>query len=115
MHKKVDMPELKSATVTQITGEGGETPWVVNNSNQEPIYELPKEMNEHHVMAAIHMGRKFEKDAFNKGMIYEKEVVGPRTIDNLQKIVRNLKSENEFLLKENEKIATALDKLIESD
>lgn len=103
--------DLQTAYATQITSEkDGKGEWIVYNVDKEEIYRLPKEYTEKQVMEAIHLGRKFELIAFNKGVNFQKSK-NPKTIITLQKMVKNLTAEKEMMKQYNDKIATELDRL----
>ncbi len=107
----MNLIDLQTAYATQQTYQiGGKADWIVYNTEKKEIYTLPKEYTEKQVMAAIHLGRKFELIAFNKGVEFQREKT-PGTIKNLQKIVKNLSSEKEMMIKENLKLSNELDKL----
>ena len=103
--------ELQTAYATQLTTEEGKGEWVMFNTEKEEIYRLPKDWTEKQVMVAIHLARKFELLAFNKGVQFEKDK-RPQEIKNLQAIVKNLNAEKQLLVKSNNELATELDNLI---
>lgn len=103
--------QLSTAHATQTTTEEhGKGEWVVYNNEREEIHRLPKDFTEKQAMAAIHLGRKFELIAFNKGVEFQKKK-SPETMKELQKMVVSLTAEKKMIIKENEKISTELDKL----
>lgn len=103
--------DLQTAHVTQTTGENGRRDWIVYNEAREDIYRLPKEWSEKQVMDCIHFARKFELEAFNKGIAFQKSK-NPETIKTLQAMVVNLTAEKEIMKQENVKISDELDRLI---
>ena len=103
--------DLQTAYATQTTTESnGKGEWVVYNTEKEIIYRLPADWTEKQVMAAIHLGRKFELIAFNNGVEFQKSK-NPATIKTLQKMVIDLTSDKELMKKENIKLSNELDKL----
>jgi hypothetical protein len=109
------MNELATAYITQHTGQNGKTPWVVFNTNKEPLVELPSHLNEHEAMALLEWARSIELKAFNAGIKYNKNVLHEDTVKSLQEIVRELRRENFVLLEENERIGQALDKEVSKE
>ena len=106
-----DFIELQTAYVTQTTTEeNGRGEWVVYNTDKKEIYRLPKDWTEKQVMTAIHLGRRFELIAFNKGVEFQKSK-NPETIIALQKIVVTLTRDKELMKNENIKLSDELDKL----
>jgi len=105
------MNDLQTAYATQHDGADGKSDWIIYNTKKEEIYKLPKGWTEKQVMAAIKLGRKFETISFNQGINFQKEKI-PQELKNLRAIIQNLTAEKEFLIKENDKITTEIDKLI---
>jgi len=107
----INFIDLQTAYATQtITEQNGKSEWIVYNTEKEIIYRLPADWTEKQVMAAIHLGRKFELIAFNKGVEFQKSK-NPETIKTLQRMVVGLTSDKEMMKKENIKLANELDKL----
>ena len=103
--------DLQTAYATQTTTEeNGKGEWVVYNTEEKEIHRLPKEWNERQIMAAIHLGRKFELIAFNKGIEFQRSK-NPETIKTLQKMIISLTNDKEIMKKENIKLSNELDKL----
>lgn len=102
------MNKLQTAYATQLDGTEGKSQWIVYSDKDEKLYELPREWDEKTVMAAIHMGRKFEVISFNEGVAFQKSMQ-PDTIKHLQIIVKNLEAEKKMLQSSNLMIATELD------
>jgi len=103
--------QLQTAYATQLTTEeNGKGEWVVYNTKQEEIYRLPANWSEKQVMIAIHLGRKFELAAFNKGVEFQKSK-NPETIVSLQKMVKNYESDRKQIVDRNIMLANELDKL----
>lgn len=102
--------ELQTAYATQLSDENGKGEWFIYNTDKVEIYKLPKEWTEKQVMGAIHLGRKFELQAFNNGVIMQKNKA-PEEIKDLRSIVKNLSADREMIINENMKLANELDKL----
>lgn len=103
--------QLKTAYVQQLTTEkDGKGDWILYNEKDEEIHRFPANWDEHKVMSVVNFGRKFELLAFNKGIEFQKKQQ-PLEHKSLQNIAKNLKIENERLLKENEKIGNELDRI----
>lgn len=106
-----DFIDLQTAYATQTITEGkGKSEWIVYNTEKEEIYRLPADWSEKQVMIAIHLGRRFELIAFNKGVEFQKSK-NPETIKTLQKMVVQLTKDKELMKAENIKLANELDKL----
>ena len=105
------MNDLQTAYATQHSGNDGLSEWGVYNTKKEKIYTLPAEWTEKQVMKAIHLGRHFEHKAFNTGIVFQKGKT-PQEIIDLRLIIKTLQKEKEFFIKENDKLATEIDKLI---
>ena len=103
--------DLQTAYITQHTTESkGKGEWIVYNADKEEIYTLPVDWTPKQAMAAIHLGRKFELIAFNKGVEFQK-AKNPKTIKTLQAMLLNLQEDKKMIIAENEKLANELDKL----
>lgn len=102
--------DMQSAYATQTTGKRGKSDWIVYNADQEKIYELPAKWNEKQVMDAIHFARKFELIAFNAGADLQKNKI-PSTMKELRKMVVQLASDKDIILKRNVMLANELAKL----
>jgi len=102
--------DLQTAYATQLSDENGKGEWVVYNTDKVEIYKLPSDWTEKQVMTAIHLGRKFELQAFNNGVIFQKHKA-PEEIKDLRNIVKNLSADREMIINENMKLANELDKL----
>jgi len=102
--------ELQTAYATQFSYEDGRGEWIVYNAEREEIYKLPADWTEKQVMTAIHFGRKFELQAFNNGVVMQKNKA-PSEIIDLRNIVKTLSLDKEKILSENIKLANELDKL----
>jgi hypothetical protein len=80
------------------TGFSKSTDWAVCEGNtKKELYTLPGKWNEKDVMTAIHLGRKFELDAFNTGVKYgktqEKEMT-KEAFERMQKTIDELENMN---------------------
>jgi len=104
---------LAIATATQHSKDGKNGEWAVN-SNGKKLWSLPESLTPQEAMHVIKFARKFEEVAYNQGIEFQKKDA-PRRISTLEKIVRNLRAENQILLSENEKIGDKLDVLIKSE
>lgn len=99
-----DLIELQKAYATQLTGTNGKGEWVVYNEKQEEIARLPSNFDEHQVMAAIRLGRKFELIAFNTGIFFERE--------RLNNEITGFKNQIKVLADENTRLSNKLQTLI---
>ena len=100
------------ATATQYSDDSGKSKWFVN-SNNEKLWEFSKELDEREMMNIIHFARKYELEAFNKGINFEKEHA-PKKIKALESVIEHLKTQNKLLIQENERLGSALDNLLTS-
>lgn len=106
------MNVLSKASATQFTDNGKKSDWLIRD-NEEVLHRLPKHFTEREVMDIVKFGRKYELKAFNNGIEFQKKKE-PVEKKSLQSVVRQLKTENERLLKENERIGSKLDELLTS-
>lgn len=104
------MNPLASSYQTQITGTQGRSEWVVYSQDKKRLFSLPARLTELEVLSIIKEARKYESLAFNSGIEFQKGHAPVETKD-LQTVVRNLRNENQILLKENEKLGDTLDRL----
>lgn len=103
------MNKLASASVTQMELENGKSNWKVRDAKGNEIAELPAKLNDLEIMEVLRFGRKFELEAFNYGISYQKRLQ-PKEQEFLKTMVKTLTHEKEQLIKENEKLAILLDK-----
>ena len=87
---------LQDCYVTQITGDS-KSNWLIKNSKDEVLYELPAELSEQEVMAAVHFARHFELKAFVEGKeqltkFYQVKMENEKL--DYETIIENLKQEN---------------------
>jgi len=103
------MLDLASCHITQHTNNNEKTDWSVQlNETNEEIFKLSKKLNENEVFGIIDFAKKYELEAFNKGIKFQKDKqnkVLKDTIDKQLQLINTLKSENE-------RLATILDKRI---
>jgi len=101
------MLDLATCHITQHTKGSEKTDWVVQlNETNEEVFRLPKKMSEFEVFAIIDFARKYELEAFNKGIEFQKDKqnsVLKITIDSQLNLINKLKSENERLANELDK------------
>jgi len=86
-----DLIDLQHAHVTQLTSEQeGKTTWMVRqNITSKDLHDLPANLSEKDVFAALDFARKFELIAFNTGIEFQKQ--------QQLNIVSNLINENKRL------------------
>ena len=101
---------LSTAYATWVRGEN-DGQWIVRNSGGEPLWELPRTWNEKGCMIAIRLGRKYELEAFNKGIDFGKEKVTKITTPIINKLNRDI----EELAAMNDRLSTQLEKFIIGD
>jgi hypothetical protein len=101
--------DLQTAYVTQLTTEDkGKGDWVVYNEDKIELYRLPADWDEKTVMAVIHFARKFELEAFNRGIEFWKQ----RANSLFENERMMYKAQFEALKDENNRLAEKLDELI---
>ena len=95
------MLELATSHVTQHTTNNGKTDWSVQlNETDKEIFTLPKQLNETEVFAIMDFVKKYELEAFNKGIEFQKDKqnsVLKITIDSQLNLIKKLEDENERL------------------
>ncbi len=102
---------MQTAHATQLDGDNGKSNWIVRDSSgKQDLFELDKSMTEKQVMAAIHMARKFELIAYDKGTLDQLGVSrvemdgvmkrGQSQIDELNNRIAGLSSELLRLMEE---------------
>lgn len=103
--------ELQTAYATQTTTEeGGKGEWVVYNNKKDIIFRFPKGWTEKEVMFVIHFGRKFELEAFNKGVNFQKSK-SPKQMKALQEMVAGYESDRKQIIDRNIVLSVELEKL----
>lgn len=95
---------LSTAYVTAGTG----TEWLVMSQDNKVLGKLPKDWTVGEAMKAVHLGRKYEVEAFNRGIAFGKE-----TRDRAYKPKMETLNEAVRILSEmNEKLSDKLEKFI---
>ena len=104
MNEVKNLVRMKGASATQHTNKGKKGDWTINASSGEKISSLPFDMNEQHVMKAIHLAREAELEAFNIGINFGKSAT--------QATIRRLEQKNIALANENIKLSETLNRLL---
>lgn len=69
-----DLIDLQNAHVTQLTKDGVKSEWLVRqNITSKDLATLPSRFSEEEVFAVMDMARKFELDALNAGIHFQKD------------------------------------------
>lgn len=102
---------LYSSYCTQHSKDGRKGDWVLFDKEKQQLEIFPKEWDEKMIFNILDFAKKYELDAFNKGIEYGKNL-NPTTIKALESVIRQLKEENKKLLIENERIGGKLDQLL---
>lgn len=99
--------KLANANVTQHTNDGDKTDWKIRaNITGELLGSLPKNLTSAQVFNILHFARKFELEAFNKGIAFGKQEY-KNAYDNTMAQYKETLSKAAI---ENERLADALDK-----
>ena len=102
----IDLIDLQSAHVTQMTNNGVKGDWSVQkNITNEELFRLSPHHTEDEVFEILDFARKFELLALNAGIEFQKGKQNAVLKAENDKLKADLK----FLADENEKLATALD------
>ena len=109
MEEKKELIPLQHSNITQLTHKGVKGEWIVKtNITDIKLAELPSKFTEEEVFKVVKFARKFEIEAFNIGINFEKE--------KSQKLIKEItdKFNNQITIarEENERLATKLMKLI---
>jgi len=99
-----NLVRMKGASATQHTANGKKGDWMINSSDGEQISSLPFDMNEQHVMKAIHLARNAELEAFNIGIDFGKKLS--------RDTISRLEQKNIDLANENIRISEALQRFV---
>lgn len=85
--------------------------WVVYDTDDNEIYELPNHLNPKDAMRHIHLGRKFELEAFNIGINFGKGEL--RKVFDVE--MAEMEQKCKALEQMNERLSTQLEKFIIGD
>lgn len=103
----MDIIELANCHITQFTNKGVKGDWKVKDENGKTIDEMPKVLDERQAMKIIHFARKFELEAFNRGIRFGKNIKKPELLKDEKKKLLKVISE---LTDANTVLAEKLDK-----
>ena len=101
--------KLQSCHATQLSSDDGISSWIVKDSENNPIYELPLHWTEKDVMAAIHFARHFEMIAYNKGI----ESISKYEKNKMTTMKTTYDGMIGFLKEENMKLSNMIEQLME--
>lgn len=103
----MDLP-LQNAYANQFSENGQKTNWCLISSDQRPLGEWPKELNESQFFHILDFVRKYELNAYEIGRNDE--------LIKAKAYINEMKKQYEHILKElrdeNTKLATKLEELI---
>ena len=106
MEQRKEYIKLAHANVNQNTTNGEKTEWKIRaNITDEPLGELPKNLNPEQVFGILNMARKYELEAFNKGIDFGKS----QYKDVYDESVKELHLKLKYSADENERLAEALE------
>jgi hypothetical protein len=104
-------PNLSLSTAYATWNIENSTEWVIRDQDNNELWKFPRSFEEKGCMSAIHMGRKFELEAFNNGISFGKEsrdqVYGPK----INLLIEQIK----VLEQMNVNLSTKLEKFIIGD
>ena len=101
---------LSNATANWVMGEN-EDQWIITGNDSVELWKFPKKWKVEDCMTAIRMGRKYELEAFNRGIEYGKEEARKQILPHVER--RDL--EMKALMERNELLSSKLLKLISGD
>lgn len=103
------MNPLATANVTQHTNSGMKSEWVVkaNGEDGEELGRLPANLNEAQVFGILHLARKYELEAFNAGINFQKDKQNLFFLDR----IAVLEAERDAILANNERLADTVERL----
>lgn len=111
-HKDGSLIDLQNSHMTQHTNGHEKSDWKVQkNITNETLFVLPGRLLESEVFAIMHKVRYFELTALNTGIEFQKS----RQNVILKSEISQLKGTLKWLVAENERLATALEKHIISE
>lgn len=97
--KNTELLPLASCNAHQLTEKGVKRDWLIReNVTGNTLATLSNRITDQDIMAVIHFARKYELEAFNKGIDFQKDK---------QNVF--LKDRIEVLIVENERLAQALE------
>ena len=85
--------------------------WVVFDTSDNELYELPNHLSAKVAMGAVHLGRKFELEAFNIGIDFGKSEM--RKIFDVE--MKHMEAKCQALEEMNVRLGTQLEKFIIGD
>lgn len=108
----LDLPELitlQSCHITQKSQDDVKTDWAVEeNITNKLLHTLPKKLTDNEVMGVINFAKKYELEAFNIGINFQKE----KQNEFLKATILELQNNNDSLAKENTRLATVLEHIL---
>lgn len=108
----INLPELiplQSLHVTQHNNGGVKSDWSVEeNITNDRLHTLPARLNEAEVFSITKFAKKYELEAFNKGIDFQKT----KQNEYLKSVIKELQFNNDNLAKENVRLANILEKLL---
>lgn len=97
---------LAHAHVTQHTSGNKRTEWSVQeNETDKVLGELPERLTELEIFSILNFARKYELEAFNKGIEFGKEVYKQTFNSEISQLRENLR----LARHENERLAEAIE------
>ena len=100
--------KLSSAHITQHTKDGVKGDWSVEeNITNFRLGTLPRNLSDLNASAILNFARKYELEAWNAGIKFQKNINNEFLTDKIEKITEV----NHALIEENERLAEVLDKL----
>jgi len=109
MAERKELIPLQHSNVTQLTHKGEKRDWIVKtNQTDQELFILPKHFTEADVFKILEFARKFEIEAFNIGINFEKNKNIKQNKEKQEQYNKQIKIARD----ENERLASKLMKLI---
>ena len=104
--KNPELIPLQSANATQLTNRGKKSDWKVReNITMKDLKTFPPNINDSLMFDIMNFGKKFELEAFNKGIEFQKKNQNGLLISN----IKQLESQIKELTTHNERLSQALE------
>ena len=101
--------ELQTSYATQLTTEeGGTQDWIIYAADKSKLAVLPKELRDNEVFAVLDFARKYELEAFNRGIEFMKK----QKDDEIRELRASVSIALNQLRDENSRLANKLEQLI---
>ena len=100
---------LQHANAYQEDGANGKTDWLIReNQTNRPLFELDKTIRDEQIFQILDFARKYELEAFNKGIEFQKKQSNKPLLDE----IKYLREQLEAVTKHDEMLANKLEALL---